>query len=198
MNHPVPSPTAPGFPAWWPLACLVVLALAPGCSGSAGAENQDQFVQFVDSRGIISYRYVRPKPPAPPQAAQQTRTGPDLVELQEQRALEKERQREEVRAYQEREVAKSVARRQEMEQALADDVAVFRGRQAERKREQEERQAFQAEQSRSAREELQKGWDEAARQLRESQEIDTQLRRLRESQEHDTQLWRYSHPRYGR
>src|SRR5262249_54862345 len=79
----VASPV-PGFPAWRPLACLAVLALAPGCSGSAGAEDKDELVPFVDRRGITSYRYVPKKPPAPPQPAQETRKGPDFVEWQQQ------------------------------------------------------------------------------------------------------------------
>jgi hypothetical protein len=167
--------TVPGFPAWRPLACLAVLALAPGCSGSAGAEDKDELVPFVDRRGITSYRYVPKKPPAPPQPAQETRKGPDFVEWQQQLALEKQRRQEEVRAHEESQRERAEAWRLEQQEIQAHQDALRRNQLAELR---QQRWADQP-QSSWAWDQAQRYQAEAAQFQRASEELDQLLRCLR-------------------
>jgi hypothetical protein len=133
----------------------------------------------VDSRGIISYRYEPLKPPAPPQPAQETRTGPDFVEWQQQLALKKQRRQEEVRAYQESQLERAEAWRrqqQEIQEIQAYQDALRRNQLAERRQQQ---RLANEQQSSWARDQVRRYQAEAEQFQRASDELDKYLRHLR-------------------
>jgi hypothetical protein len=161
-------------PSWWPLTLAATLALAPGCSKDP--EPEYELVSFRNSRGLISYRYVPKKPPAAkaPTAA----PSPSLdVWLRQQWALAQaeNQRRQDALAEQDMKRQRDEERRREQQEVQAYNDWWSQNRRDQRLQEQGRYRAYLQQSSQWFENQRQRGAAEVARWQQISQAIDASL-----------------------
>jgi hypothetical protein len=177
-----------GFPAWWPLACVMTLtlALAPGCSERP--EPKDELQQVVDSRGIMSYRYV-PIASSASKASTPKASTPKASILsvssptqRQQVDADYRQQQQDARSYQDVKREIDDQRRQRQQEEQAHQETLRQNQQEQRRQQEEQRQAYQQQQSQWAAQQRQRREAETAQWQRTAQEFDASLRRQQQEQ----------------